>query len=70
MLALRRAQQRAIVVPMHDVKRFWSDYVKFETGINPTLVRWAFNVSRCVAFHQGFSFMLNWFCLSILLRRK
>lgn len=36
--AVRKTYQRAIVVPIDNVKRLWEDYQDFENGLNKITV--------------------------------
>ena len=33
---LRRAYQRALLVPMHQMERLWTDYEEWEKSVDPT----------------------------------
>lgn len=37
--AIRKAYQRAIQIPMDNVKRLWEEYQEFETNLNKITVR-------------------------------
>ena len=39
MEAIRKAFQRAVQIPMDDVKRMWEDYQEFENNLNKITVR-------------------------------
>ena len=40
MEAVRKAYQRAVQIPMDDVKRLWEDYQEFENNLNKITVRY------------------------------
>ena len=39
MEAIRKAYQRAVQIPMDNVKRLWEDYQEFENNLNKITVR-------------------------------